>query len=68
MTALVNLFDRRESGIAPRASGTIQIGYVDVEAQQQWEPKRQEIWKILLLLALLVLLIEWYIYNRRIYL
>ena len=63
----VNLFDPLESDIAPRPDGTIQIGYVDVKGQVDWEPARQETWKFLLLLALAVLLFEWYIYNRRVY-
>ena len=29
---------------------------------------RREAWKWLAILALLVLLVEWYIYNRRVYL
>ena len=29
---------------------------------------RREAWKWLVMLALIVLLVEWYIYNRRVYL
>jgi hypothetical protein len=32
------------------------------------EPARQELWKWLLGAGLVVLLCEWYIYNRRVYL
>jgi hypothetical protein len=64
----VNLFDSSESNIAPRPENTIQIGYVDVEGREAWEPARQETWKWLLVLVLAVLLLEWYIYNRRVYL
>ena len=63
----VNLFNPIESDVAPRPDGSIQIGYVDVKGQVDWEPARREIWKFLLLLALAVLLFEWYIYNRRVY-
>ena len=63
----VNLFDSSESNVAARA-GEIQIGYVDVQGEAAWEPARREIWKLLLLAALFVLLVEWYIYNRRVYL
>jgi hypothetical protein len=63
----VNLFDSSESNVATR-SGEIQIGYVDVQGEAAWEPARREIWKLLLLAALVVLLLEWYIYNRRVYL
>ena len=63
----VNLFDSAESNVAARAD-TIQIGYVDVQGEAAWEPARQETWKLLLAAALVVLLVEWYIYNRRVYL
>ncbi len=61
----VNLFSESESNVAARVDD-IQIGYVDVEGQTQWRPARREIWKSLLLVALGVLLFEWYIYYRRI--
>jgi hypothetical protein len=64
----VNLFDGNESEIRPRPDGTLKIGYVDVHGQSRWEPGRRELWRILLVLALGGLLLEWYIYNRRVYL
>ena len=64
----VNLFDERESAISPREQGSIRIGHVKVEAQTAQDPTRYEVWKPLLLVALGVLLFEWYIYNRRVYL
>ena len=64
----VNLFDPLESDIRPREENTIRIGYVDVEGETAFEPARFETWKYLLVLALGVLLFEWYIYNRRVYL
>jgi hypothetical protein len=64
----VNLFDPLESDIRPREENTIRIGYVDVEGETTFEPSRFETWKYLLLLALGVLVFEWYIYNRRVYL
>ncbi|HEV2971531.1 MAG TPA: VWA domain-containing protein, partial [Pirellulales bacterium] len=64
----VNLFDSRESDIRARTEGSIKIGFSEVTAQSRWEPARREIWKFLLVLALGVLLFEWYIYNRRVYL
>ena len=63
----VNLFDSSESDIAPNPEAALQIGYVEVEGRSGWEFVRRELWKFLLLLALFVLAIEWYIYNRRIY-
>ncbi len=63
----VNLFDPLESNIRPAKEKSIQIGSVSVQADSGYEPIRQETWKWLLVLALAVLLIQWYIYNRRVY-
>jgi len=75
----VNLFDERESDIATRGlvpAGTpenlaenykIKIGYNPVIGQTQTRPAQKDWWKALAALALGVLLVEWYIYNRRIY-
>lgn len=61
----VNLFHPPESDIKPR---DITIGHTEIAGQKSTEPARREVWKLLLLLALAVLLFEWYIYNRRVYL
>ncbi|HEY2761504.1 MAG TPA: hypothetical protein VGI75_12195, partial [Pirellulales bacterium] len=63
----VNLFDPAESNIAPAKEQSIQIGHVTVEGHAGYQPVRQETWKWLLLGGLAVLLLEWYIYNRRVY-
>lgn len=73
----VNLFDREESDIGLRVRkdsedglkvvDSLSIGYVDVAAQSPTSQVRRELWKPLLVGALLVLMIEWYIYNRRVY-
>ncbi|TWT88344.1 hypothetical protein Mal64_18230 [Pseudobythopirellula maris] len=73
----VNLFDQAESDVRLRAAtagdeqdartAAIRIGNIDVAAQAGSTPARQEIWRPLLLAALVVLLIEWYVYNRRVY-
>lgn len=73
----VNLFDRQESDVRLRAQAdeatgltTVQalsIGYADVQAQSPSLPVRQELWTWVLLAALAVLVFEWYIYNRRVY-
>ncbi len=65
---VVNLFHAAESNIRPEKNPIIKIGYVEVEGQSGWETTRREIWKWLLGLGLVVLLLEWYIYNRRVYL
>jgi hypothetical protein len=53
-----------ESNLRPRE---ITIGRTRIEGRTALEPTRREGWKILLLFALAVLLVEWYIYNRRVY-
>jgi hypothetical protein len=74
----VNLFDQQESDVDVRPSqdkkGTtvnpadIRIGNVDVAATIGQTPTRIEAWKPVLACALFVLILEWYIYNRRVYL
>ena len=73
----VNLFDREESDVRLRARQdgekglqeveSLSIGYVDVAAESPSSPVRKELWTALLLAALAVLVLEWYIYNRRVY-
>jgi hypothetical protein len=65
---VVNLFDPRESDISARTERAVKIGYVEVKPANRWQPARRELWKFLLIAALAVLLFEWYIYNRRVYL
>lgn len=60
----VNLFSRRESNIRP---GRFSIGHQDVEPASGSEPARMEIWRWLVIAALGLLLVEWYIYHRRVY-
>ncbi|MCI0455965.1 MAG: hypothetical protein L0Z62_03170, partial [Gemmataceae bacterium] len=60
----VNLLDADESNLEPRAA--IQIGAERVVAGKQRSQPRA-LWKGLVLLALGLLLAEWYIYNRRVY-
>ncbi|MEP7292362.1 MAG: VWA domain-containing protein [Chloroflexota bacterium] len=59
----VNLFDAGESSIAPQAQ--ITLGDTVVTQAQEAEIGQREYWTILALLGLLVLLIEWYAYHRR---
>jgi hypothetical protein len=62
----VNLFDTRESNLLPAPE--LKISHSQVKGSAAWEPARQEIWKWILVLALAVLLFEWYVYNKRVYL
>ncbi len=61
----VNLFDPRESDIAPKEE--LQIGHNAIEASHEINRAQREYWRWLVLAAFAVLLLEWYIYNRRVY-
>jgi hypothetical protein len=75
----VNLFDVRESDLAPRGivpdgapanlaeSYKIKIGYSAVTGTQKPPVVRKDIWWYFALLVLGVLLAEWYVYNRRVF-
>lgn len=64
----VNLFSGAESNIPPRPEKELTLGYTKVKAESNWQAARRDGWKYLLLAALAILLLEWYIYNRRVYL
>ncbi len=74
----VNLFDRQESDVRVRPNQSdngatiqpadIRIGNIEVKATVGQTPSRTEAWKAVLACALFVLILEWYIYNRRVYL
>jgi hypothetical protein len=62
----VNLFNSAESDITVRQE--IELGHVPVKGQtSNWEPARREFWKYILLAGFLLLLLEWWVYHRRIY-
>jgi hypothetical protein len=61
----VNLFNPLESDLHPRPE--LKIGDTKVAGKAQREATRYDAWKLTLLAALAVLLLEWYIYNRRVY-
>jgi len=77
---VVNQFDPRESDLAPRGlvpEGTppdkadayrIKIGYEAVAGTKAVRPTRKDWWVPFAVAALGVLLLEWYVYNRRVYL
>ncbi len=58
----VNLFDPRESAIAP--ADTIRIGRADVAAASRQAQGEFEIWPWLAAAAFLLLLLEWWVYQR----
>ncbi len=79
MPFTVNLFDIRESDLAPRGlvpegaptsfaeAYKIKIGYSPVSGTAKPPVIQKDIWWYFALLALGVLLFEWYVYNRRVY-
>jgi hypothetical protein len=58
------LLDSDESNLSPRES--IQIGQQTV-ATGETRKQSRELWKWAVGLGLLFLLLEWYIYNKRVY-
>ena len=61
----VNLLDARESDLMVRDK--LEIGFEQVTATTSMQPARKEYWKWLAALALVILLVEWVIYNRRVF-
>jgi hypothetical protein len=59
-------YDTRESDLIPAEK--LELGNEEVQAKAGKQAARQELWKWLLLGAIGVLIFEWYIYNRRVYL
>ncbi|MCG8648225.1 MAG: BatA and WFA domain-containing protein [Pirellulales bacterium] len=60
----INLFDGRESELAVAQS--VDIGYVEVAAVTGGVETRVEYWRWVLLVMLVVLLAEWWLYARRV--
>jgi hypothetical protein len=60
----VNLLDANESHIEPKKE--IHIGNERFSAGQE-RKQPLELWKWIILLALVLLMMEWYIYNRRVF-
>lgn len=46
---------------------SLQIGNIQVNATAGAAPARKELWRYLLLAALAILVVEWYVYHRRVY-
>lgn len=61
----VNLFSEQESNLAPAQQVTIGLQAVEASGNQA-RLVRAEYWRWLLLLALLVLGLEWYLYTKRV--
>jgi hypothetical protein len=63
----VNLLDPAESNIRPETDPAIKIGYVEVAGKTSWVAGHREIWRELVLGGLALVLLEWLIYLRRVY-
>lgn len=61
----VNLLDPQESSL--RVRETLDLGFENVAAAGEPEPARREFWRWLVVLAVITLGVEWYIYNRRVW-
>lgn len=61
----VNLFDVQESMVEPRRE--LRIGEEVVSGEEQPMRARRELWPWFVLAALVVLVVEWIVYQRRIY-
>ena len=59
----VNLFHRPESAI--QAKVELELGYENIQAGNVELLVRREYWRLALLVLLIVLVAEWWIYNRR---
>jgi Ca-activated chloride channel family protein len=60
----VNLLDESESDIRP--AGKIEIAGQEIASSNIYEVSNREIWSILVLVALVLLAVEWWVYHRRI--
>jgi hypothetical protein len=61
----VNLLDRTESDLAVREE--LQLGYSEIDGKRTVAPARIDYWMWLVMGALVVLSLEWIIYNRRVF-
>ncbi|MCU0713582.1 MAG: hypothetical protein MUC43_16095, partial [Pirellula sp.] len=64
-TFCVNLFSSRESDV--RAAGSIEMGAKAVAAETSTIRSRQETWRWLIIGGLALLILEWGIFNRRVF-
>jgi hypothetical protein len=62
----VNLLDADESNVEPRSVETVKIGAAELSKGETRFVAR-DLWKWVALAALVLLLLEWYVYNKRIF-
>jgi hypothetical protein len=63
----VNLLDPAESNIRPPVDPSIKIGYAEIPGKTGWSAGHREIWRELVLVGLVIALVEWLLYLRRVY-
>ena len=61
----VNLFATGESNIEPVAEADLVLGGSQAQVDNEEQLGLQEFWALAAFLALLLLLIEWFVYHRR---
>ncbi len=61
----VNLFDATESQIVPQPA--FNTKWNQVESADSFAPTRRDAWRWIIGLSIVVLMVEWYIFNRRVY-
>ncbi|MCH2183342.1 MAG: BatA and WFA domain-containing protein [Mariniblastus sp.] len=61
----VNLLDPRESNLVVREK--LEVGYEEIAGTVESIPETRQFWPWLVLFALIVLILEWFIYNRRVF-
>jgi hypothetical protein len=62
----INLFGTGESKIEPLPEGQLNLGGGELDAEAEEQFGFRELWPLLTMIALLVLLYEWYYYHKRI--
>ncbi len=60
----VNLCDDLETDVRP--SGVLRVGSTPAQAQSGSEVVRKEVWRWFVLAGLALLMVEWYVYTRRV--
>ena len=61
----VNLLDRKESNLAVREN--LGLGLEEVKAQPETQVARKQLWIWLVLASLVVIMLEWLIFNKRVF-
>jgi hypothetical protein len=67
MQFAVNLFNRDESDISPLPDGRIHIDHEAVSTRTALDEQHTDGWRWFLWAALAILMVEWYIYNRKVH-